>query len=191
MTEFGIENATLRGLSALRGAATAAAFRNRALEQTIAVDVGASATKAEISRGGFAVAEIGVLPERIGSFLTDRPIVQTKVVTQTIAPGTAVAAGTTIDVVLTVTRDLPVAVIPGIHEAFSGLTMAQLHDQFATDTRVRDILRTKTDVSDLNTDDIASLTTALQAQNIPVSNDPGQTVASAFTAIQAAFTFQS
>lgn len=188
MTEFGIENATLRGL---KGAATAAAFRNRAVEQTIAVDVGASATKAEISRGGFAVAEISVLPERIGSFLVDRPIVATKVVEQTIRGGTAVAAGTTIDIVLTVTRDLPVAVIPGIHEAFTGLTMAQLHDQFAGDTRVRDILRTKTSVSDLTTDDIASLTNVLQAQNVPISNDPGQTVASAFTAIQAAFTFQS
>jgi len=50
--------------------------------------------------------------------------VQTKVVTQTIAPGTSVAVGTTIDVVLTRTADLPVAVIPGIHVAFQTETMA-------------------------------------------------------------------
>jgi hypothetical protein len=184
VSDFGIEFEHRPALPAL------ATFRNRPAEQTIAVDVGASVTKADISRGGFTVPEIPLLPDRIGSFLDDRPIVSTKVVSQTIAPGTSVAVGTSVDIVLTATRDLPVAVIPGVHHAFATLTMAQLHDQFATDTRVRDVIRTKATAADLTTDDVALLTTVLEEQHVQVSNAPGETVAAAFTALQAAFTFQ-
>jgi hypothetical protein len=189
MSDFGIEiNPRLgeRGIST----GLAAAFRNRLTEQTIAVDVGASVTKADISRGGFTIPEIPLVPDRLGSFLDDRPIVSTKVVAQTIAPGTAVAVGTTIDIVLTATRDLPVAVIPNIHDSFATMTMAQLHERFAADTRVRDVLRTKATAEDLSTDDVAFLTAVLQEHDVPVGNAPGETVASAFTALQAAFTFQ-
>lgn len=171
-------------------AALGATFRNRLTEQTIAVDVGASITQADISRGGFTLPEIAVIPENLGSFLDDRPVVSTKVVSQSITPGTAVAVGTAVDLILTPTRDLPVRVVPGIHHAFADLTMAQLHEQFATETRVRDILRTKATPSDLTGDDIASLTTVLQGQNVPIGTAPGETVAAAFTALQAAFTFQ-
>lgn len=189
MTDF--LDFTPRGGKSLTAGLAAAAFRNRAAEQTIPVDVGASVTKAEISRGGFTIPEIPLIADKIGSFLDDRPVVSTKVVNQTIVPGTAVAVGTTVDIVLTATRDLPVAVIPGIHKNFAALTMANLHEQFSADTRVRDILRTRATVKDLTGDDIASLTAVLQAQQIPIGNAPDDSVASAFTALQAAFTFQS
>jgi len=186
MSDFGLID-----LGRVSEATTAASsFRTRPFEKTIAVDVGASSTKAEISRGGFALPEIAVLPEGIGSFLDDLVVVQTKVVTQTIVAGTAVAVGTAIDVVLAQTNDLPVAVIPGIHQAFAGATMAQVHQQFVDVPEVRDILRTKTSVSDLTADDVASLTTVLEGQGITLGTGSGETVGSAFTAIQAAFTFQ-
>lgn len=169
----------------------ATAFRGRLAEQTIPIDVGASTTRADISRGGFSIAEIPISEELIGSFLDARPIVRTKVVTQSIAPGTAVAVGTAIDLIITATGDLPVNVVPGIHQAFTQFTMAQLNDQYAGDTRVRDILRTRSTAADLTSDDIATLTTVLNANNVPVSSEPGQTVGAAFTAIQAAFTFQN
>jgi hypothetical protein len=190
-TPFGFEVTPRIAALNLNPGVAASAFRTRLPEQTIPIDVGASVTKADNSRGGFTIPEIPLLPDRIGSFLDDRPVVSTKVVAQTIQPGTAVAVGTTVDIVLTSTRDLPVAVIPGIHQAFAGLTMAQLHDQFAADTRVRDVLRTRGSVADLTTDDVSLLTTVLAQQNVPVSNAPGETVSSAFTALQAAFTFQS
>lgn len=186
MAEFNPTNIA----GALQPGLSATAFRTRVAEQTIAVDVGASTTKAEVSRGGFSIAEIPVSEELISSFLDTRPIVQTKVVTQSIAPGTAVAVGTAIDLVITSPTDLPVNVVPGIHQAFANLTMAQLNTQFATDPRVRDILRTRSTPADLTTDDIATLTEVLHTNNVPVSTDPGQTVGAAFTAIQAAFTFQ-
>lgn len=188
MTEFNIRDVSGALNPALLGAA---AFRNRVSEQKVAIDVGASTTKAEISRGGFSIAEIPISAELIGSFLDARPIVATKVVTQGIAPGTAVAVGTAIDLIITATGNLPVRVVPGIHQAFTNLTMAQVNDTFATDPRVKDILRARSKAADLSNDDIAVLSTVLQANNVPVSNDPNQTVGAAFTAIQAAFTFQN
>lgn len=188
MTEFNIRDVAGLSKSTLAGAA---AFRNRVAEQTVAIDVGASTTKAAISRAGFSIAEIPVSAELIGSFLDTRPVIATKVVTQSIAPGTAVAVGTAIDLIITSTADLPVNVVPGIHRSLTNLTMAQVNEQFATDPRVRDILRARSSAADLTGDDVAVLTTVLQNNNVPVSNDPNQTVASAFTAIQAAFTFQS
>jgi hypothetical protein len=162
----------------------------RFTERTVPIDVGASTTKAEISRGGVALPELAVQAELIGSFLENLQIVQTKVVTQTIAPGTSVAVGTSIDVVLTRTADLPVAVIPDVHVAFRADTMAQLHDRFAGSTVVRDILRTKTTAAELTTDDRAALRSELEAQSVVIGSAPGETVDNAFTALQAAFTFQ-
>jgi hypothetical protein len=187
MSDFGFDIPRVEGM---KSAFTGAAFRNRVDKQTIAIDVGASSTKAEISRGGFTIAEIPVNLEGITSFLDDKPVVATKVVTQNIAPGTAVAIGTAIDLVITSTADLPVRVVPGIHHAFENLTMAQLHSRFADDTRVRDILRTKSTPADLTSDDISSLTAALADKNVVVGTGAGETVGSAFTAMQAAFTFQ-
>lgn len=187
MTEFDSRDLAGISKSPLLGAT---AFRNRVAEEKIAIDVGASVTKAEISRAGFSVAEIPISAELIGSFLDARPVVATKVVTQSIAPGTAVAVGTAIDLIITNTADLPVNVVPGIHHALAGLTMAQVNEQFASDARVRDILRGRSSAADLTSDDVAVLTSVLQSHNVPVSNDPNQTVGSAFTAIQAAFTFQ-
>jgi hypothetical protein len=187
MSDFGFE---LPLVTRIKPSLMGTSLRNRVDTQTIAIDVGASSTKAEISRGGFTIAEIPVNLEGITSYLDDKPVVATKVVTQNIAPGTAVAIGTSIDLVITSTADLPVRVVPGIHHAFESLTMAQLHAQFADDTRVRDILRTKATPADLDSDDIASLTAALADKQVTVGTGVGETVASAFTAMQAAFTFQ-
>jgi hypothetical protein len=163
----------------------------RRAERTIAIDIEESSTKAEISRGGFAVAEIAVNDAAVASFLDHLTIVQTKVVTQTIAAGVAVARGTAVDVVLAQTGNLPVVVIPGIHNAFADLTMAQLHTQFAAVPEVRDLVRTRTDASQLTSNELTTLTAALQTRNIPVGTGAGETAQSAFTAIQAAFTFQA
>jgi hypothetical protein len=186
MSDFGVFGSA----GGFREATTGSSF-SRFREKTVAVDVGASATKAEISRGGFALAEIAVDDERIATFLDDLVVVQTKVVTQTIAPGTAVAQGTAIDVVLARTSDLPVAVIPGVHQAFNNFTMQQLHAQFADVAAVRDLVRTKTDASQLTAAETEALTAALQANNVPIGTAQDETPAAAFTAIQAAFTFQS
>ncbi len=165
---------------------TAAAAFERAT--TVFVDVAETPTRAEVSRGGFAVGEIAVNNDLIASFLDDLVVVQTKVVTQTIVPGTAVARGTAVDVVLASTGNLPVRVIPGVHAQFAELTMSQLHAQFSDNSVVRDLVRRRTNPDDLTPTEQESLTAVMQANNVAIDAD--NTVGSAFTALQAAFTFQ-
>ena len=155
---------------------------------TVFVDVADEPTRADISRGGVPVGEILVDPEIVGSFLDDLVVVRTKVVTQSIAPGTAVARGTAIDIELANTRDLPVRVVPGVHTAFQDLTMVQLNDQFASNATVRDIVRRRTSAEDLTGAERETLTTAFQAANVPIDAD--NPVDSAFAGVKAAFTFQ-
>lgn len=159
-----------------------------ARSSTVFVDVADESTRAEVSRGGIPVGEILVNPEIIGSFLDDLVVVQTKVVTQSVVPGTAVARGTAIDIILANASDLPVRVIPGVHAAFETLTMAQLNDQFAANTAVRDIVKRRTNPADLTTAERETLTTAFQAANVPIDTD--NTVDAAFSGVKAAFTFQ-
>jgi hypothetical protein len=155
---------------------------------TVFVDVAEEPTRAEVSRGGVPVGEIAVNPEIIGSYLDDLVIVQTKVVTQSIVPGTAVARGTAIDIQLANTRDLPVRVVPGVHSGFENLTMAQLNDQFAGNATIRDIVRRRTSADDLTAAERQTLTTAFQAADVPIDDD--NPVDAAFAGVKAAFTFQ-
>jgi hypothetical protein len=171
----------------IRGASRARANVSLERASTVFVDVAEEATRAEVSRGGFPLGEIAIIPERLGSFLDDLVVVQTKVVSQAIQPGTAVARGTAIDLVLANPSDIPVRVIPGVHAAFENLTMASLNEQFAGNPVVRDIVRRRTAPEDLTTTERDQLTSALQNANVPVDQD--NTVDSAFRGIQAAMTF--
>lgn len=155
---------------------------------TVFVDVAEQSTVAQVSRGGLPLGEIAVNAELIGSFLDQRIVVQTKTVTQSIQPGTAVARGTAIDIVLADVRDLPVRVVPGVHRAFQNLTMAQLNDEFSTNAAVRDIVRRRTSADDLTATERDTLTTAFQAANVPINADGP--VEAAFVGVRAAFTFQ-
>jgi hypothetical protein len=167
----------------LAGASPTASVR----ASTVFVDVAEQATRAEVSRGGFALGEIAVNQDLLASFLDDLIVVQTKVVSQAVLAGTAVARGTAIDVVLANPSDLPVRVIPGSHAAFETLTMAQLHGQFAESSPVRDLVRRRTSAEELTTAERQTLTTALQQAEVPI--DEENTLDAAFTSIQAAFTF--
>jgi hypothetical protein len=166
---------------------TASASASAQRAQTVFVDVAQEPTRADISRGGFALGEVAVNPDLIASFLDDLQVVKTKVVSQSLVPGTAVARGTTIDVVIANPSTIPVHVIPDVHPAFQTLTMEQLNDQFAQNTAVRDIVRHTTSAADLTTAQRDTLTTALQQANVPI--DAENTVDSAFAGIQAAFQF--
>jgi hypothetical protein len=174
---------TSGGAARFGTAAAASAAAPRA--STVFVDVAQEPTRADISRGGFALGEVALNPDLVASFLDDLVVVRTKVVSQSILAGTAVARGTAIDVVMANPSTLPVNVIPGVHSAVTDLTMAQLNDQFAQNTAVRDIVRHTTTAEDLTTAQRQTLTTALQGADVPI--DEEHTVDSAFTGIQAAF----
>jgi hypothetical protein len=168
----------------------AEAALQRASGTPIFIDVSEKATTAEVSRGGFSLGEIPIRPEILTGILENRPILATKVVSQSIAPGTAVAQGTAVDIVLTHTDDLPMIVVPGIHEAFNAKTVGAVFNQFQANATVKDIIRRRTDPSQLTADEQTLLTATLEANQVHIGTAPTNNLDSAFTALQAAFTFQ-
>jgi hypothetical protein len=154
------------------------------------VDVSETPTIAQVSRGGFNLGEIAIRPEVLEGVFETRPVVRTKVVSQSIAAGTAVARGTAIDIVLTQTDDLPIAVIPGIHQAFTDFTVQNVFTQFEGNAAVRDIVRRRTDVNELTAAEQTQLTEQLNANGVTIGTEPTNDLPSAFNALQAAFTFQ-
>lgn len=167
---------------AMRAAATTAT--------PVFIDVSKQATTAEVTRGGFNLGEILVRPDVLDDVLTTRPVVRTKVVSQSIVAGTAVARGTAIDIVITRTDNLPLTIVPGIHQAFIDLTVGELFVQFEQNPVVRDIVKRRTDVTQLTAAEQTQLTTELGASGVELGEEATNNLTSAFTAIQAAFTFQ-
>jgi hypothetical protein len=173
-------------------AVTAAAARSSASRAAapVFIDVSEKATIAEVTRGGFNLGEILVRPEVLDGVLGTRPIVRTKVVSQSIVAGTAVARGTAIDIVITRTDDLPLTIVPGIHEAFTNLTVGALFTQFEDNAVVRDIVKRRTDATQLTATEQTQLASALDASGVQIGADATNDLTSAFTGLQAAFTFQ-
>ncbi len=163
---------------------------SRASAAPIFVDVSENVTKAKVTRGGFDIGEIVIRPDLLDDVLVTRPIVRTNVVSQSIAAGTAVARGTAIDIVVTRTDDLPIRVIPGIHEAFLDQTVLQVFTQFEDNSTVRDIIRRRTDFTQLTTAEQTQFAAALETTGVTVGTEQTNNGAAAFAAIQAAFTFQ-
>lgn len=185
MSNFELFTGPASGLKNVRSAAAA-----RATATPVFVDVSEKATTAQVSRAGFNVGEILVRPDVLDGVLGTRPVVRTKVVSQSIVAGTAVARGTAIDIVITRTDDLPLTIIPGIHEAFTNLTVGALFGQFEQNAVVRDIVKRRTDPSQLTATEQTQLATALEGNGVQIGTDTSNDLTSAFTALQAAFTFQ-
>src|SRR4051794_30009626 len=104
-----------KSIAALRTAAatTEARLSARAVEDTVFVELGQAAQKAQIARDGVAVPLIALNTTLLTQVLAGKPQVVSKVVQQSIAPGTAVPKGTSIDVVLAEPRQLPTKIIQG------------------------------------------------------------------------------
>ena len=173
-----------------RAASTAKAASAARTATPIFVDVSEKATTAAVTRAGYNLGEIGIKEQVLDEVLTTRPIVRTKVVSQSIVAGTAVAKGTAIDIVITRTDDLPLTIIPGVHTAFTELTVGALYTQFEQNPVVRDIVKRRTDATQLTATEQTQLTTALADSGVEIGSETTNDLTSAFAGLQAAFTFQ-
>jgi hypothetical protein len=167
---------------------TALSRSSSQLASTVFVEVGDQGVSAQITRGGATLPTVEVRPEVIGSFLDGLHLVPTKVVTQSVPAGSAVVRGTVIDVVVAAVHDLPLEVIAGIHPALAGFTVAQASEAFLS-ADVRDILRRRPDPAELTTAEQGTLTAALNARDISVSEEGSNSLTAAYKGLQAALTF--
>ena len=158
-------------------------------ELLIETDVRA-AQRAKIVRDGKPVAQIQVNQDKISGVLVGyRPLVS-RVVTQSIAPGTPVARGTAINLVLAEASRIPLDVIDGIHVAIQQETMASLYTRFlASDPELTNIVANAATGASTPAADVVKVQQKAAAKGVQVTDTAGQDFNAFMTGLQAAYTF--
>lgn len=119
------------------------------------VQLGESRTNANIKRNNYAIPSFELDQDVIDDIVIG-PIIRNKVVSQSIAPGTVVAKGTTIDLVLAPASSLPGRIIPNGHIFLAEQTMEQAYDLYLRDDPVmRRLLERNPDPDNMSTTDRA------------------------------------
>jgi hypothetical protein len=159
---------------------------------TVFVELGDAVQKAQIARDGVGVPQVRIDPDVLAGLLAGRPKVVTKVVSQSVAPGTSVPKGTQVDVVLAEPFRLPAGVIRDIHVGLAQKTVGEVFDTFIrNNAAVRNVIA-RHDTADTLTDaERGVIQSAFSAQNVPITDQPGQTLNQAFSSLQGAFAFGS
>lgn len=175
--------------SAARESATPVSVR-AAAPSTVFVELGQAAQTAQIARDGIGVAQVALNFTALQELIAGRPQLVTKVVSQSVAPGTAVPRGTSVDVVLAQPGVLPIDVIRDPHLSLSGRTLSNVYESFVRDNpAVRNVLARNEQAATLSTADRGVIEAAFQAQDVTISDEPGRSIDQAFGSLQAAFTF--
>jgi len=182
--------AALQGAAAAAGAAQAAAAPVTASPSTVFVELGEASQQAAISRNGVQIPVVSLNPATLGTVLGGTQKVPAKVVSQSIQPGVSVAKGASVDLVLSQASSLHVSVLQNPFQPLATQTLDNVYKSIVRDnTAVQSVLARNVSAAALSEQDQATLTTALGNADVAVTSDPGHTIDSAFSTLQAAFTF--
>jgi hypothetical protein len=170
--------------------ASQAAAPVTAQPSTVFVELGAASQQANIARNGVQVPIVNLDPSALQVVLGQTTKVVAKVVTQSIQPGVSVAKGTTIDLVLAEPTSIKVSVLKNGFIPLADSTLDTVFKNVVRDNpQVQSVLARNLASTSLSTADQATLTGALSQAGTPIGTDPGHTIDSAFSTLQAAFTF--
>jgi hypothetical protein len=170
--------------------ASQAAAPVTAQPSTVFVELGAASQQANIARNGVAVPVVNLDPSALQVVLGQTTKVVAKVVTQSIQPGVSVAKGTTVDLVLAEPTSIKVSVLQNGFVPLADSTLDTVFKNVVRDNpQVQSVLARNTVATSLSTADQTTLTSALSQAGTPIGTDPGHTIDSAFSTLQAAFTF--
>jgi hypothetical protein len=157
---------------------------------TVFVELGAASQQANIARNGVQIPIVNLDPSALQVVLGQTTKVVAKVVTQSIQPGVSVAKGTTIDLVLAEPTSIKVSVLKNGFIPLADSTLDTVFKNVVRDNpQVQSVLARNVASTALSTADQATLSSALSQAGTPISTDPGHTIDSAFSTLQAAFTF--
>jgi hypothetical protein len=159
-------------------------------ETVVFVDVGAKKVDANITRDGIPITALAVNPQAFDEFFTGRPSLTQKVVSQSIAPGTSVALGASVNLVLAIPGRIPVKIIEGVHVDLADRTFQEVYTSFLADNPdvVRILARTPT-VDVLTDTDEQALVRAFAAGGVEIRPEAGVDIAAGFQTLKAGLAF--
>jgi hypothetical protein len=162
--------------------------------ETQFIDVSPKPAQAKVVREGFQVPSVALDVQK-ASFLVDQLVTVTpadlpRVIAQSVAKGTKVAAGTVVDLVLAPKSSVPFDIFAATHADLKGKALS-VADPVVNNADVRQILLTYDNPADVPTADQQTLTTAFAGVGITVNNsDPTRTFSEAFNAMRGAVAFR-
>lgn len=181
-TSFELAAARDSAISAMRVSAPAASM-------PVYVDVGSRKIESQIERDGVPVGVLAVNQDVLNEAILARPILQVKVVSQSIAPGTPVPVGTSIDLVMAAPGRLPVGVITGIHDHFKGLAIEDAYASLVANNPVVSRIVTHSAAGQLSTEDATAVKAIFANANAPVTDEPGSDINAAVATLSMLQTF--
>jgi hypothetical protein len=195
MSEFDLPLRRSGDLRAARAASAAETSALSGLRGTTAsslpvyVDVGSRKIESQIERDGVPIGVLPINKEILEEAILVRPILQVKVVSQSVPAGTPVPVGTTVDLVMAAPGRLPVGVVSGVHDAFKEFTIADAHAALVADNPLVNRIVTHATEGQLSAEDANAVKEIFSNANVEVTDEPGKDLNAAVATLSMLKTF--
>jgi hypothetical protein len=184
--EFSARSAPTKGRTTAAAAASAGKVFVDVSDRSVSADVVREgylvpAAKVDRARKDFFVGELVEVTKR------DEP----RVISQSVAAGTAVPSGTVVNLVLTPRSNVPFDIFEGVHSDLEGRTVDQFLEGPLNDASIRENVLRYERAADVPQDVRGQLVTAFQANEITVNDAQANTsFEAAFNGARAALAFR-
>jgi hypothetical protein len=174
----------------------AAAFSGTSTPTPVKViDLSEKSLKPNIVREGVQVPVVTLDPDLIKQIVRPDTLIDaresSRVVSQSIPPGTRVKKGATIDLVLAARFQIPVSVISGAHKDLAPQNLDQINKGLLIDPIIADVVKRFEKPEDVPVETRTALEERLKKGGVTLDPaDPGRTYAAAFNTLKGASAFR-
>jgi len=163
--------------------------------QTVLIDLSPQPAQAKVVREGFQVPAVALDIAKAGFFIDNLAQIdvrqEPRVVSQSVPAGTKLLPGQAVDLVLALTRDIPIRIFQTPHRALLDQNLSMLTDGLLQDNAVRQTLLTYATPAEVPAADRAALTAQFNQQGIAIDEASADTgFAAAFNTARSALAFR-
>jgi hypothetical protein len=174
-----------------RATAAAASARSgiRSTESTVFIDVGTRKIDANVIRNGIPIGVLRPDEERLSEIIAQRPPLRMRIISQSVAPGTAVPVGTAVNVVLAPSGELPVGIVAGTHVAIRERPIDELFAELVAGNPQVGVILNRAAGGAISTEDEQRVREIFVEKGIDVTDQPGRDVTAAVETLRVLSTF--
>ncbi len=189
-------NLTSAVTAAAAGTAASALLRQAtATPQTVLIDLTPQPAQAKVVREGFAVPAVALNAAKAGFFIDNLAQIdlrqEPRVVSQSVAPGTKVLPGQAVDLVLALTRDIPIDIFELPHRDLKNQRLNMLTDGLLQDSAARQTLLKYASPGEVPANEKTALAAQFAQQGITIDEGNADTgFAAAFNTARSALAFR-
>ena len=163
--------------------------------QTVVIDLSPQPAQAKVVREGFQVPSVALDVAKAGFFIDNLAQIdvrqEPRVVSQSVPAGTKLLPGAAVDLVLALTRDIPIDIFAQPHRALKGQALSVLTDGILQDNTVRQTLLSYATPAEVPAADKAQLVAQFNQQGIAIDEASADTgFAAAFNTARSALAFR-